>query len=424
MRHKIYLGLGSNLGDTNKNIAAAVDLLSKEFDSLTVSPVFKTPPHLPNKAPKSWNKPYLNCAVECYSNKNLEDTWRLIQKIELESGRLVREKWSPRIIDIDFLLYDREVVNSKDLNLVLPHPLMDQRSFVLRPLSWLSPDCRIPGSTNSNSMLKVNRDLREKLPIWMVILNVTPDSFSDGGLYPSQEMLYLRIKELINQGAHIIDIGAESTRPGATVLSDKDEWNRLAPIFEIISTLKEEFLLMPKISLDTYHSATAKRAIIAGIDIINDVSGLTDPNMINLIPDSSCKWILMHSLSIPADKNITINDDINVTDYLYGWFSNRISELEQYGVKNSKLILDLGIGFGKTAKQSLLLIENIDRFMDLECLLMVGHSRKSFMAETCGADMSLRDLETVNISKKLIDKGVDIVRIHNLELHQNIFLNY
>jgi 2-amino-4-hydroxy-6-hydroxymethyldihydropteridine diphosphokinase / dihydropteroate synthase len=421
--HKVYLGLGSNLGDSNKNILTAINLLKNEFSSLSVSPLFKTPPHLPRNAPESWNRSYLNCAVECYSDHDLKNTWQLIKKIELNSGRISREKWSPRVIDIDFLLYDQEVIASNDLELTLPHSLMDQRSFVLRPLSWLSPSCMIPGTKRSESVLTLTRRLNEKLPIWMSILNITPDSFSDGENHQNQEMLYLKMKELILQGTHIIDIGAESTRPGATILTDQDEWERLVPVFEVIDSLKNEFSIMPKISIDTYHHATARKTIDLGIDIINDVSGLRNPKMLSLIKDSDCKWVLMHSLSVPARKDITIPDKLNVTQHVYDWFENRLENLQPYGLNTERVILDPGIGFGKTSDQCVTLINEINQFTDLDCLLMVGHSRKSFMKKNCDNDMKLRDIETCRISQRLIDKGVDIVRIHNLELHQSFSTN-
>lgn len=419
MVHKVYLGLGSNLGDSNKNILTAINLLKKEFGSLSISPLFKTSPQLLPDAPESWNKPYLNCAVECYSDHDLKDTWELIKKIELGSGRVTREKWSPRVIDIDFLLYDQEIITSNDLDLTLPHPLMDQRSFVLRPLSWLSPNCKIPGSKKSGGALKISRGLNKKHPIWMSILNITPDSFSDGEIYQNQEALYLKIKELILQGTHIIDIGAESTRPGATPLTDQEEWERLIPVFEVMKSLKNEFSIMPKISIDTYRYATARRAVSSGVDIINDVSGLRDPKMLSLIKDSNCKWVLMHSLSVPARRDITISDNLNVTQHVYDWFDERLESLQSYGLNKERVILDPGIGFGKTSDQCVSLINEIDQFINLDCLLMVGHSRKSFMKQNCDNDMELRDMETCRISQKLIDKGVDIVRIHNLKLHQS-----
>ena len=180
---------------------------------------------------------------------------------------------------------------------------------------------------------------------------------------------------------------------------------------------------MPKISIDTYHHATARKTIDLGIDIINDVSGLRNPKMLSLIKDSDCKWVLMHSLSVPARKDITIPDKLNVTQHVYDWFENRLENLQPYGLNTERVILDPGIGFGKTSDQCLTLINEINQFTDLDCLLMVGHSRKSFMKKNCDNDMKLRDIETCRISQRLIDKGVDIVRIHNLELHQSFSTN-
>jgi len=242
------------------------------------------------------------------------------------------------------------------------------------------------------------------------ILNITPDSFSDGNKYTDEESILNHTKQLIKDGADIIDVGAESTRPNATKLSDEEEWQRLSPILKkVINTCHEHGA---KVSLDTYHPPSAQKAIELGIDYINDVDGFKNPQMIEAIQDADTKLIVMHSLTVPADKSINIPTDLDVIEEIKSWAKYKISQLEQSGIDKSRLIFDPGIGFNKTAGQSKEIIKRVEELKSLDVPLYIGHSRKSFLG-----DVECRDTATTQISKELIEKDIDYIRVHDVKGH-------
>lgn len=235
------------------------------------------------------------------------------------------------------------------------------------------------------------------------ILNLTPDSFSDGGKLANASEQIAALERLIEEGADVIDIGAESTRPGATPLSAAEEWQRLIPFF---AALEMHHLSVP-LSLDTRHPENAKRALDKGFSWINDVSGYTHGGMLDAVGGYDCTLVAMHSLSIPADKNITLAEDADVTSVLANWM---LQMCEKLAGKN--IILDPGIGFGKTPAQSWHIIEHIDALQALGIPLLIGHSRKSFLATVD------RDAATISVSRGLIAKNIDYLRVHDVKSHK------
>lgn len=244
------------------------------------------------------------------------------------------------------------------------------------------------------------------------IINITPDSFSDGGVNLNAPDAIKSIIHFAENGVNIIDIGAKSTRPNAQNISDEQQWARLKQILEKISDIKHKYNL--KISLDCYDKSVIKKALDYNIDIINDVSGLSNESIIPLIKKNNLEYVLMHSLSVPADKNIVIPEENNAVQQLLNFAANKIKILTENGVAKEKIIFDIGIGFGKTPKQNISLIQNISAFDILGCKIMVGHSRKSFLNNYLG-DINLRekDIATKVISMLLIGK-VDYLRVHNI----------
>ena len=240
------------------------------------------------------------------------------------------------------------------------------------------------------------------------IINVTPDSFSDGGKNLSPQAAIAAAKQLIEDGATVIDIGAESTRPGATPVSPQDEWQRLLPVLEGLRGSCKA------ISVDTRHARTAEKALAAGAHWINDVSGFSDDAMIAAVRDADCALVVMHSLSVPADKNIVLPADADVADMLITWAEQRFAALEKAGIVRERIIFDPGLGFGKTAAQSWKIIEDIHHFDVLGVPLLIGHSRKSFLGE------GNRDAKTLDISKQLIAKGVNYLRVHDVRAHEEL----
>lgn len=244
------------------------------------------------------------------------------------------------------------------------------------------------------------------------ILNLTPDSFSDGGIWSDRKQIMAHCHEMMADGAAIIDVGAESTRPGATPLSAGEEWQRLA---DILPDLCRTF----PISLDTRHAANAGKALECGAAWINDVSGLTSVEMVETVKSSDCKLVLMHSLSVPANPAITLPED-DAVSAIIEWGRERIAALDETGIRRERIIFDPGIGFGKTIKQSWHIVERAAEFKELEVPLLFGHSRKSFLSKITSHTASKRDEITFEVSKKLAADGIDYLRVHNLAIHKNL----
>lgn len=246
------------------------------------------------------------------------------------------------------------------------------------------------------------------------ILNLTPDSFSDGGQFSDPDRALACVADLLAQGATVIDIGAESTRPNATALTAEEEWERLAPVLERLSEFKNEPVTF---SLDTRHPETAEKGIAQGIHWVNDVSGFSAPSMIASVSESDVRLVVMHSLTVPADPSVTLPEEIDVIAELKDWAEQRFSELEAHGIRRERLIFDPGIGFGKTAEQSIAILRDISALKSPGVPLLVGHSRKSFMKEFSEAPAQERDVETAALSCLLAREGVDYLRVHNVEMN-------
>ncbi len=256
------------------------------------------------------------------------------------------------------------------------------------------------------------------------ILNITPDSFSDGGKFNSFEGALTHLKQMLEEGADMIDIGAESTRPNHIPVSPEEEWKRLekilpAIIFEV-KIFNQKSAKKVTTSIDTRHFFTAKKSYEAGIDIINDVSGLVDEKIIDLIAKNNITTILMHNSAIQSIAGAVINRNLNLTAEILKWAEDKISYLEKRGVKKSQLIFDVGIGFGKDSLQAVGILKNIDAYRRLDLPLYVGHSKKSFLDIIDFSDFYEageefdRAEKTLVISKYLAKKNVDFIRIHDV----------
>lgn len=250
------------------------------------------------------------------------------------------------------------------------------------------------------------------------IVNITPDSFSDGGALFSPLTALQAMEKMVQDGASVIDIGAESTRPGAEQLGWEEEWNRLEPVAaHMEGAVKGKAL----VSVDTRHAQTAREMLAYGVDWVNDVSGFGAREMVDAVADADCTLVVMHSLSVPADPKIVLPADADVVAEVYDFAERRIAELWARGVARERIIFDPGVGFGKTAEQSAALILGIARFKALGVPVLVGHSRKSFLKLWNGdAD---RDAATLDVSRFLIDQGVDYLRVHDVAAHAKLLRN-
>jgi dihydropteroate synthase len=253
-------------------------------------------------------------------------------------------------------------------------------------------------------------ELVKKKPLFMSILNITPDSFSDGGKYFDLENAINHAKELINSGFHIIDVGGESTRPGALLITEAEEIKRVLPVIEYIRRDAARSVSTCTISIDTYKSKVAKAALEAGAEIINDVSGLTmDKEMVNVAKDFNCPIVIMHNEGIPARKDVVYNVSI---DQIIQWLKKQTDYAMENGIKKENIIIDPGIGFGKTTEENLFIIENLSKFKSLGFPILIGPSRKSFIKAIYGedADIEKKSKEIVDLC---IKNGADIVRVHS-----------
>ncbi len=410
----LYLGLGSNVGDRRAHLARALTLLAEHSVRVdAVSPVVESPAMLPDDAPPDWNRPFLNLVARCQTDRSPTEVLDALKHIEQQLGRTDRGRWAPRPIDLDLLLWGREAFSIPRLE--VPHPGITERAFVLTPLAALAPHLTIPGR-GSRTVLEHAREGRRHLPLWMGIVNLTPDSFSDGGELIDAQAVDQRVAALTETGATFIDIGAESTRPGATPLTPDEEWARLEPA---LGRLIERYTspLRPRFSLDTYHAETARRALALGVDIINDVSGLTSLPMLELAAGADAEWVAMHNLGVPADRSRVLPLEENPVDALERWLEERLLEWQRWGIDTSRVIFDPGIGFGKNALQSLRILKDLRRFHRHGLRLLVGHSRKSFMHQAAAPNREDRDLFTLGASLHLVEQGVDILRVHNVAAH-------
>ena len=245
----------------------------------------------------------------------------------------------------------------------------------------------------------------------MGIVNVTPDSFSDGGKFFSPEVAISHASKLITQGADIIDIGGESTRPGAEQVSESEELKRVIPVIEKIRTDNPTIL----ISIDTTKASVAKHAVEAGADIINDVSGLSfDNNMIGIVESFNIPVVIMHMKGNP--QNMQLNPEYeDIVNEILDFFKMKIKMAVQSGINRSMIILDPGIGFGKTVEHNFELLSRLNEFNVLELPIMIGPSRKSFIGITLDLPPEDRVEGTAAAVSAGVMNGASIVRVHDVK---------
>lgn len=245
-------------------------------------------------------------------------------------------------------------------------------------------------------------------PVVMGVVNVTPDSFSDGGRHREPADAEERARRLAEQGADVLDLGAESTRPGAEPVSSEEEWRRLAPVLERLADLP-----IP-ISVDTRKSATARRALAAGAAVVNDVSGLRDdPSLAELAAESGAGLVLMHMRGTPRDmQDDTSYDDLigEVLDRLRG----SVARARSAGCSPEQLVVDPGIGFGKSARGNLRLLARAGVFARAGGAVMVGPSRKSFIGETLDLPPGERVEATAAACVVALERGARLFRVHDV----------
>ena len=243
----------------------------------------------------------------------------------------------------------------------------------------------------------------------MGILNLTDDSFFDGGKYSNKEEIIARCKTMLDEGATIIDIGAQSSRPGATQISSKEELKKLIPIIKLLKNNFPNIL----ISVDTFWSNTAIECALVGTDVINDISaGEMDKEMFPIIAELNIPYIMMHMKGNP--QNMQNHPEYNnIVDEVSTYFSNKIEELNILGF--NKIIIDPGFGFGKTLEHNYQILNNLDAFKYLKCPILTGTSRKSMIYKLLDttADNALNGTTITNTMALL--NGANILRVHDVK---------
>ena len=245
----------------------------------------------------------------------------------------------------------------------------------------------------------------------MGVLNVTPDSFSDGGQFNEINSAILHVDKMLKNGADIIDIGGESTKPGSEPVSANEESKRIVPVIKSIKNEYKDVL----ISVDTYKSSVAKKAIEAGADFVNDISGLTfDDEMVSLLAQRNIPVVIMHINGKPKtmQKNILYSD---LVSDIKRFFNKQCNHAINSGIKESNIMIDPGIGFGKTFDHNFTLLKRLKEFEDLGFPILIGPSRKAFIGDVLNLPSNERVEGTIATIVAGILNGANIIRVHDVK---------
>ena len=243
----------------------------------------------------------------------------------------------------------------------------------------------------------------------MGIINVTPDSFSDGGKYANVEAAVMRAKQMVADGADIIDIGGESSRPGAEPITANEECRRVIPVVQALAEQSQ----IP-ISVDTYKAKVAREALSAGACVINDITALHgDPNMCQIVADAQAGVILMHMQGVPATMQKTPTYQ-NVVAEVHAWLTEVASQAVDRGIDSSRIMIDPGIGFGKTFDHNLEILRHLMQFRGIGYPMLVGVSRKKFIGRILDLPVHQREEGTAATVAWSIINGANMVRVHDV----------
>ena len=246
----------------------------------------------------------------------------------------------------------------------------------------------------------------------MGILNVTPDSFSDGGEFFDRQAAVRHGLRMAEEGAQIIDVGGQSTRPGSEEVSPAEELDRVAPVIEGLRAGSDV-----AVSVDTYRAAVAERALAAGADIVNDISAFRfDAEMLPLLAERGAPAIAMHIKGTPRDMQTDPRYD-DVVGEVYAYLAEALGRVERAGLDRGKVAVDPGIGFGKTAEHNLQLLRSLARFRELGSPVLVGASRKSFIGKVLELEVGERLEGSLAVSALCAAAGVEVLRVHDVAAH-------
>ncbi|KAL6007732.1 hypothetical protein ACLOJK_033233 [Asimina triloba] len=446
----VAIALGSNVGNRLHNFNEALSLMkNRGIQVMRHGCLYETEPAYVTDQPL-----FLNSAVRGVTKLGPHELLRVLKQIEKDLGRTEGIRYGPRPIDLDILFYGKLKINSDTLT--VPHERIWERPFVMAPLKDLlgstiendTSACWHSFAEHTNGLYELwvelggdslngREGLRRVLPVgnrlldWsqkthvMGVLNLTPDSFSDGGRFQLVEAAVSQAKLLIEEGADIIDIGAQSTRPESTKISPVEELNRLLPVLDGI--LQIPGIEGKLLSVDTFYSEVAKAAVSKGVHIVNDVSGgQLDPNMLKVVAELRAPYVVMHMRGDPSTmqnaENVLYKDVCKeVASELY----ERVQTAEMSGVPAWRIILDPGIGFSKKTDQNLEVLMGLSTirrelasksFAASHAPMLIGPSRKRFLGEICSRLNAVdREAATVAAVTAGVLGGANIIRVHNVK---------
>jgi dihydropteroate synthase len=242
-------------------------------------------------------------------------------------------------------------------------------------------------------------------PLVMGIVNVTPDSFFDGGIHSTTQAALLHAQRLIDEGADILDIGGESTRPGSQPLTADQEWQRIMPV------LMQLIKLNIPLSVDTYHLETMQKAVDMGVDIVNDIWGLRQRGVMDFVAKNECGICVMHMHGDPTTMQLQ-PITANIMDSLNTFFCQQLALTDQMGIERNRLVLDPGIGFGKSVQQNFEILRQQAQLLELGLPLMMGWSNKSSLGVVSGLPVNQRLVPSIAAAILAVERGAKILRVH------------
>ncbi|XP_057448086.1 folate synthesis bifunctional protein, mitochondrial [Lotus japonicus] len=447
---EVVIALGSNVGNRLLNFKEALKMMRNSGINITRHAcLYETAPAYVTDQPR-----FINSAVRAITKLGPHELLAALKRIEKDLGRTAGIRYGPRPIDLDILFYGKYNVRSDTL--IIPHERIWERPFVMAPLmdllgsaidndtvaSWHSLSGHSGGLSAlweklGGESLIGEEGMYRVMPFanglldWsrrtlvMGILNLTPDSFSDGGNFQSVESAVSQVRLMISEGADMIDIGAQSTRPMATRISVEEELDRLIPVLEAVMSMPE--VEGKLISIDTFYSEVASEAVSKGAHLINDVSaGQLDANMFKVMADLDVPYVAMHMRGDPctmqSSENLKYDNACKeVSSELY----SRVREAEISGIPAWRIIMDPGIGFSKKTEDNLDVLTGLHDIRTeisnksiaiSHAPMLIGPSRKRFLGEICSRSAAVeRDPATIASVTAGVLSGANIVRVHNVK---------
>ncbi|EPS41664.1 hypothetical protein H072_4422 [Dactylellina haptotyla CBS 200.50] len=431
----VFIAFGSNLGDKFGMIRSALSELNKRgVKVIRTSSLYESKPMYVED-----QDTFLNGVCQAQTSLSPTVLLKELQDIENSFGRVKVVDKGPRNIDLDILLYGTEVVSLPELT--IPHASMLEREFVLRPLCDIAPNLPhpqtsttfashlsvLPGESTvyprvllSPSIPSLQPTSKTRRTHIMAIINLTPDSFSDGGLHNVNNVA-ATVAKAVKSGASIVDLGGMSTRPNAEDVSEAEEISRVIPAIKAIRSSADPAVRSVTISIDTFRAAVARAAVLAGADIINDISGgILDAEMVNTAIELDVPIVLMHMRGSPQTMDSLADYPDGVVETVGRELEERLDIALKAGIKRWKIILDPGIGFAKDKRQNLELLRNFGELRGRKGLngipWLVGPSRKRFIGDITGVTKAdERQWGTGAAVTACVAGGADIVRVHDVD---------